>query len=176
MFKRCTTCKTNRPLNLFSKLKKSSDGLRGRCNICRKEVEWGPYKKRNAELRKIWYSKKENKASADARAAEWIKNNPERRKEISSKSKRRHRGTINSHTAKRHAQRLNATPPWLTKEHFEQIKMLYKEAARLTKETGIIYNVDHIIPLNNKTVCGLHVPWNLQILTKQENERKGNRL
>jgi|ETNvirenome_6_85_1030632.scaffolds.fasta_scaffold25472_4 5-methylcytosine-specific restriction endonuclease McrA len=58
-----------------------------------------------------------------------------------------------------------ATPTWVD---LEAINAVYREA----KEKGLA--VDHIIPITNEQVCGLHVPWNLQLLTKQENSRKYN--
>ncbi len=75
---------------------------------------------------------------------------------------------------KRHAAKLNRTPPWLSKDDFRFIELFYKESDRLTKETGVRYNVDHIVPLQGKNVSGLHVPWNLQVITEEENFKKHN--
>jgi hypothetical protein len=75
---------------------------------------------------------------------------------------------------KRYAAKLKRTPQWLTKDHWKQINNFYLEAADRQKVTGIKYEVDHIEPLQGENVSGLHVPWNLQILTKSENCKKGN--
>ena len=61
-------------------------------------------------------------------------------------------------------------------EHRDQIAEFYKQSRRLTDETGIQHHVDHIIPLNGENVCGLHVPWNLQILTATDNIAKSNKV
>lgn len=67
-----------------------------------------------------------------------------------------------------------ATPTWLTKAHWEEMEAFYAKAKRLTLESGIKMHVDHIIPIRGETVRGLHVPWNLQILTATENISKSN--
>lgn len=71
--------------------------------------------------------------------------------------------------AKRRAGIAKATPSWLTEEDFDDIRNFYEEAKYFS------YDVDHIIPLKGKLVCGLHVPSNLQIIPHKENVIKNNR-
>lgn len=89
--------------------------------------------------------------------------------------KKRNAGRTNASTAIRKERLKFATPPWLTDEHHAQIIAIYDDSARLTKETGVTHHVDHIVPIRGKNVSGLHVPWNLQILTADENYLKNNK-
>lgn len=67
-------------------------------------------------------------------------------------------------SARRRAAKVQATPIWADKE---KIKQVY-----LSCPTG--YHVDHIIPLNNPLVCGLHVHNNLQCIPAKDNLEKSN--
>ena len=74
-----------------------------------------------------------------------------------------------SHRAARRAAQIQATPPWCERE---QIKLLYDLANKLTKETGVVHVVHHIIPLREfPEVCGLHCLANLVIVTENEHKR-----
>jgi len=71
---------------------------------------------------------------------------------------------------KRRRQReARATPPWADRA---AIRAIYKKAKRLSKSTGEQHVVDHIVPLDGKLVCGLHVSWNLRVIPWLENARK----
>ena len=81
-----------------------------------------------------------------------------------------------AHVSFRRRRFRNATPKWLTKEHKQAIRQLYIDAMTVSRVTGVPYVVDHIIPLLGSTVSGLHVPWNLRVITREENLAKSNQL
>jgi hypothetical protein len=76
------------------------------------------------------------------------------------------------HNTARRLVTIRATPGWADAQ---AIRRVYDLAARLESETGLIYHVDHIVPLNGKTVSGLHNQFNLQVLPATENIKKSNR-
>lgn len=112
----------------------------------------------------------ENRESALVRHRKWRDENREHRAAY----KKANKGSVNADTAKRHAAKLQRTPKWLTADDHAQIKAVYEQAQRLTDCFGIQFHVDHIHPLQGKNVSGLHVPWNLRVVTATANIRKGN--
>lgn len=88
----------------------------------------------------------------------------------------KNKAILTSNCAQYRAKKLNSTPKWLTKFDKDYIRHIYIQARELEKLDGIKRHVDHIVPLQGKNVSGLHVPWNLQILTAHENCAKHNRL
>jgi 5-methylcytosine-specific restriction endonuclease McrA len=78
------------------------------------------------------------------------------------------------YASNRRAKQAQATPAWLTNEQFKQIEEFYSMAKELETVFPWKQHVDHVVPINGKDVCGLHVPWNLQILSMKANLEKGN--
>ena len=81
---------------------------------------------------------------------------------------------VRADTKNRRRKHRQATPPWLTRAQKSEMRELYKIAITMTKTTGEKYVVDHIVPLRSELVCGLHVPWNLRVITQEENLKKSN--
>ena len=70
----------------------------------------------------------------------------------------------------------DATPKWLTTEQKMEIRLKYRLAIELSRRLGVPHAVDHIIPLQGEEVCGLHVPWNMEVITQEKNLKKSNKL
>ena len=100
----------------------------------------------------------------------FMKANPGKKKEYDKRYQELHRDDYlvsqKQREAKHRADKLNATPKWVDR----------KELKRIYAECPPGYHVDHIVPLKNNIVSGLHVPWNLQYLPALENIRKSNKL
>lgn len=64
-----------------------------------------------------------------------------------------------------------SAPPWVDRK---ALMRLAERAAALTELTGVQHVLDHIVPLNHPRVCGLTVPWNLEVITRKSNGHKSN--
>lgn len=86
--------------------------------------------------------------------------------------KKNNRALFNHFGAVRRSQKIKASVKWANDRKILQI---YSKAKRFKDWLGVDYHVDHIIPLQHPSVCGLHNEFNLQILTSSENIRKSNK-
>lgn len=128
----------------------------------RKQATCHPDKRHEAHgLCKLCVAKRERELKPELNRAR------QRRYEASHREKR------NFYDSKRRAAKHLAMPIWADKH---AIATKYAEAKQMSQLCGQIYCVDHIVPLRSAVVCGLHVPWNLQVISKVENTKKGNKL
>lgn len=119
-----------------------------------------------------YFGRDDVKERARETTRRWAAENPERKREMDRRFAQENPALVTSYKAKRRAKERQATPPWLTESHESEMRAIYAEARKLTDSTGERHEVDHIVPLQGKTVCGLHVPWNLRVLTRDENNRR----
>lgn len=158
----CCMCQQRKSQKEFYRNNLCPDGLSLRCKTCMGILYKQYYEqKRDEKLEYQKYYTSMHKEKIAARTAQWVKQNKD---------------LVNALGAKRRARKQNATPPWLTGDHFYQITLMYSLAHKLQENTGIKHHVDHIIPLQHELLCGLHVPWNLRVITASENASKRNRL
>jgi hypothetical protein len=106
----------------------------------------------------------------------WISKNSERFKEKAKLWVQKNQHKINANQQRRRARKLRATPSWLTVSDCRKIEATYLYSKVRTNITGVPHHVDHIVPLRGESVCGLHVPWNLQVIPASENLQKSNKL
>ena len=164
--KLCGKCKT-----AFRKLNSSY------CSPCTSEYHKKRYEAKKEKLLQYQHEYiKKNQDVIRAKNAIYKAINSEFCKKLTKKWKKTNAGKVNATNKKRRLRQQNATPHWLTDDDFWMIEQAYELAQLRTKMLGIKFHVDHILPIKGKTVCGLHVPNNLQVIPALENIRKGNRV
>jgi hypothetical protein len=179
---KCTVCGEEKNICefYFSNNKKLHSS---ECKACTKEYV-KKYKENNRTKvleakknhhKKYYSSKKESPEFLKNRSIQtkkWRNSNKSKVKEYNKQYKNSNRDLCSAIANKRRVKISTSTPEWINNSELREI---YKEKNILSEYTGINYSVDHIIPINHEKVCGLHVPWNLQILTKSENSSKNNK-
>lgn len=105
---------------------------------------------------------------------QWLKNNSSRTRQYRKTYREKYPDKVNYTNSKRRASKLKATTSW----DEELTNLVIQEAYHLTKlrekATGFTWHVDHVIPLQGKSVCGLHVWNNLAVIPASENLSKNN--
>lgn len=152
--KHCPGCQIDLPLSSFGK---HLNGLKPRCRPCR-VAEVTTYIGRNPVEHK-------------ARCARYRAANPARRAATVAAWAKKNKDRMCAATARHSAAKLRAVPTWA--DH-DLIAGLY-EYARIMREHGVDCHVDHMVPLQGRTVSGLHTHANLTVLTASDNTSKGNR-
>lgn len=114
----------------------------------------------------------EHREEARVRVKAWVAANTERKRAADRTYNALNRATVNAAKAKYRATKRKATPPWVDKAHLDKIRKIYKEAERMSVMMNEPYHVDHIVPLQGGTVCGLHVWWNLRVIRGEDNNKR----
>lgn len=186
----CSRCKTEKPVTQFNKESRSKDGFNVACKECLQEY----YRNYYSKNKKKWKEYESRPEVVEQSSCRRKKRYEEKKEEILEKNSdyyfknkkkirvvRRiweslNKTKIKAWRGKRRKRAREATPSWLTLEDKQAIHDIYLLCAEMTVSENVKYEVDHIVPLSGDTVCGLHVPWNLQILEQYANRSKGNKL
>lgn len=165
----CTTC-----MDAFNAQQKVALGFRRAYVPERaKAAQFRYYRAHGDQMRAMAKAKRiASPGHTSAASLKHRRKNPEKWRAYGREYYRRNRGIYIALAGKRRARLLMAIPAWAD---LGAIKAIYKACTQIKSITGISHEVDHIIPLQGKDVCGLHVAWNLQILTKVENRLKSNK-
>lgn len=173
--KQCPKCNQEKPFEAFYASSTHKSGYASWCKECESERNrLKSQKYRDSRLAKAKQWRDENKDKQEIATKTWRENNPERTAAMYRDWADRNRDKVNAKWMKREASKKNRTPAWLTVDELWMIEQAYDIAAKRKQALGFDWHVDHIVPLQGKTVSGLHVPWNLQVIPAKLNQQKSN--
>jgi peptide methionine sulfoxide reductase MsrB len=134
------------------------------------------WRKENPEKYKA-QQKRQTENNFEARhknARKWAINNPKKVKENLSRSKKKHKDRVQYETSKRRTNKLLRTPSWFSEIDEFTIREAHSLSVERRELTGMLWHVDHIVPLQGKTVSGLHCFNNVQVIPAKLNLIKSN--
>jgi len=164
--KTCNKCGLSKLLKHFYKDRSKADNHHTLCKVCsaaNDKTYRAANRERIRENKNRWETA--NRIHCNTKAREYAAKNRERRRELIYASIKKKPWKRCAAEAKRRAAKLFATPVWAD---LNLIETIYKTCPK-----G--YHVDHVIPLQGKTVCGLHIESNLQHLPAFDNFIKSNK-
>lgn len=166
----CSECKEDKPLAEFNKNKRRKDGYHEYCKCCRK----AQYKRRDSKSarERAHYRYNSKKDECLEQMAKRYLANHEAKKEYGRIHYEANKHRYKAAAAQRKVHVKRATPSWLTNDDRFAIREAYHLAQLREQLTGIAWDVDHVIPLSGKLVCGLNVPSNLAVIPRKENNHK----
>lgn len=164
----CGCCKNLLPKECFSESKSRSTGVRANCKTC-SSAKAQAWNEANRDRHYENIRKYRAKASAKQTAELWRVKNRERLNAYMNQWRNQnsyavfHRGRVRAN---------RAIPPWA---NLQKIAEIYQTSKLKELVSGVKHHVDHVVPLNGRNVCGLHVENNLQILSAKDNWLKRNK-
>lgn len=191
--KSCLLCKQEKPLEDFHRHSSNISGRTSYCKPCMKSYKqqyetknkekitaYGlKYRQENKEkLREKFkqnYSKPEVRERHLARGQWWRESRQDAYKEGQRAWRENNPEKLAHYSAYHRALRKQAIPNWYSEFDDFVVKEAYRLSRLRAKFTGILWEVDHIIPIAGRTVCGLHVWNNFAVIPASENRSKFNR-
>ena len=187
--KTCKGCLRELDETKYPNHKGFKDGLDSRCKQCKTTAAklyrerhtqscqkmWHEYNTRSdiQEYHKQWKEGHQEQYKASQKM--WVERNKDRINKRTQQYAKEHPEWKAAQCAKRRATKLQAMPLWTTKDDLFLIEEAHNLASLRSQLFSFAWNVDHVVPLQSDTVCGLHVWWNLQVIPKTLNISKGNR-
>ena len=167
--KQCAHCKVSKDAIKFTSDRQKKDGLSSYCKSCCSEKNRNKYLANSAPVRR---NKKRNGISTKSHrdySRLWRSENRESVSESDKRWRKSHPEKAKAKSAEAYAALSHSKVPLLNAGYRAELEGYYQFCSIFPE-----FEVDHIVPIRGKQACGLHVPWNLQVLPSQVNRKKSN--